>query len=91
MFNEIHDLMQLTATTKSVFQMGKLLQFTIIKDPLSNEMEAIFKLLSKLEKKLEFSCKYEERNTNFRRTCKASFHWLNNFVYTVESSFVDRK
>lgn len=52
MFNEIHDLMQLTATTKSVFQMGKLLQFAIIEDPLSNEMEAIFKLLSKLEKKI---------------------------------------
>ena len=50
MFNELHDLMQLTATTKSVFQMGKLLQFAIIEDPLSDEMEAIFKLLSKLEK-----------------------------------------
>ena len=42
MFNELHDLMQLTATTKSVFQMGKLLQFAIIEDPLSDEMEAIF-------------------------------------------------
>ena len=50
MFNELHDLMQLTATTKSVFQMEKLLQFAIIEDPLSDEMEAIFKLLSKLEK-----------------------------------------
>ena len=50
MFNELHDLMQLTATTKSVFQMGKLLQFAIIEDPFSDEMEAIFKLLSKLEK-----------------------------------------
>lgn len=50
MFNELHDLMQLTATTKSVFQMGKLLQFAIIEDPLSDEMEAIFKLLSKLKK-----------------------------------------
>lgn len=73
MFNELHDLMQLTATTKSVFQMGKLLQFAIIEDPLSDEMEAIFKLLSKLEKNWNSRTNMKRETPIFSALVKRAF------------------
>lgn len=73
MFNELHDLMQLTATTKSVFQMGKLLQFAIIEDPLSDEMEAIFKLLSKLEKNWNSRANMKRETLIFGALVKRAF------------------
>ena len=65
--------MILQQLTKSVFQMGKLLQFVIIEDPLSDEMEAIFKLLSKLEKNWNSRANMKRETPIFGALVKRAF------------------